>query len=289
MQASQAWLAPAKINLFLHITGRRDDGMHHLQTAFQFINLCDELTFTPRNDAQIMRVNEIARVPAEQDLCVRAARLLQAFANVASGVDIAIRKVIPSAAGLGGASSDAATTLLVLNKLWSLDLPAEALVELGRSLGADIPVFMRGHAAWAEGIGDQLTPVEIEANWYVIANPGVPVSTGEMFAHSQLTRNCPTLTICSPKAGEFGNVFEPIVRAQYPKIDSVFGWLSGHQCKPFLTGSGGCVAAAFATRARALAVQADRPAGIDTYVVEGLNQSPLFAQFEKRFEGALVI
>ena len=279
MRVSQVWLAPAKINLFLRITGRRDDGMHNLQTAFQFIDLCDELTFTLRNDAQIMRVNEIASLPADQDLCVRAAGLLRAFAGIAAGVDIALHKVIPRAAGLGGASSNAATTLLVLNKLWSLDVPAEMLIKLGRSLGADIPVFMRGRAAWAEGIGDQFTPVGIETHWYLIANPGVMVSTGEMFAHSQLTRNCPALTICSPKAGEFGNVFEPIVRAQYPQIDSVFDWLSGHRCRPFLTGSGGCVAAAFTSRGRALEVQSDCPAGIDTYVVKSLNQSPLFAQF----------
>ena len=234
MDTSVSWLAPAKINLFLHITGQRDDGMHELQTAFQFVDLCDELQFVLRKDTQVVRHLDIPNVTAEQDLSVRAGLLLQKEANVKLGIDITLIKKIPMGGGLGGASSDAATTLLVLNKMWSINASENQLAQLGRQLGADVPVFVRGQAAWAEGVGEQLTAIDMEECWYLIINAGVHVSTAQMFAYSQLTRNSPQLTIRPPKPGEFGNVFEPVARALYPKIDTVFDWL-GNYSHPFLT------------------------------------------------------
>lgn len=279
MDTSISWLAPAKINLFLRITRQRDDGMHELQTAFQFIDLCDQLRFTPRKDAQVLRSADIVNVPSEEDLCVRAALLLQRTANVKQGVDIALTKNIPMGGGLGGASSDAATTLQVLNKMWSIDANEDELAELGKQLGADVPVFVRGHAAWAEGIGEQLSPIEMEECWYLIINAEIHVSTAQMFAYSQLTRNSPQLTICPPKPGEFGNVFEPVVRAQHPKIDSVFDWL-GNYSRPFLTGTGGCVVAAFADKESAVKIQSHCPQGMTAYVTRAKNISPLKIQIQ---------
>lgn len=279
MKNSQIWLAPAKINLFLHITSRRPDGLHELQTAFQFIDLCDELQFTIRQDAEISRSTLVTGVSPEEDLCIKAATCLQHKAGVSQGVDLALNKIIPMDSGLGGASSDAATTLLVLNKLWDIRASEDELAELGKSLGADVPVFIRGQAAWAEGIGEQLTPLDMEECWYLIADSGIHVSTREMFAYSQLTRNSPKLTICPPKLGGFGNVFEPIVRAQHPKIDSIFDWLQDHS-RPFLTGTGGCVVAAFADEDSAYEVQSQSIEGITTHLVQGRNRSPLVTQLQ---------
>ncbi len=279
MQSSHIWYAPAKINLFLRITARRADGLHELQTAFQFIDLCDELQFNLREDARILRTSTVLGVSADDDLCVRAAKLLQQTASVQQGVEIELTKNIPMGGGLGGASSDAATTLLVLNKMWGIDASKDDLAELGRGLGADVPVFVCGQAAWAEGVGEQLTPIELEECWYLIVNPGIHVSTAEMFAFSQLTRNSPQLTIRPPKPAEFGNVFEPIVRAQHPEVDSVFDWLSNYS-RPFLTGTGGCVIAAFADKSSAVEIQSLCPEGMTATIARGRNRSPLITQLQ---------
>lgn len=277
------WRAPAKINLFLRITGRRADGMHELQTAFQFIELYDELRFIPRQDQRIMRTRQ-SPVPYEEDLCIKAARRLQALAGKPCGVDIDLAKQIPMGGGLGGASSDAAATLLVLNQLWGLDLSQNELVQIGYQLGADVPVFIQGEAAWAEGIGEILTPVDLHEHWYLIIDPGVHVATGEMFAHSQLTRHSPALTICPPKAGQYGNVFEPLVRLHYPKVDSAFKWLRNY-AKPFLTGTGACVVACFADKHSAIEIQSLCPEGLTAYVAKGCNTSPLSAQLDAWLQG----
>ncbi|MDW3095392.1 MAG: 4-(cytidine 5'-diphospho)-2-C-methyl-D-erythritol kinase [Gammaproteobacteria bacterium] len=279
MHTSTSWLAPAKINLFLHITGRRDDGMHELQTAFQFVDLCDQLQFTLRSDVEINRINSVPGVTGENDLCMRAALLLQKTADVKQGVDIFVTKNIPMGGGLGGASSDAATTLLVLNKIWSIHASEDELAGLARQLGADVPVFIRGQSAWAEGVGEKLTPINMKECWYLIVNCGIHLSTAQMFAYSQLTRNSPQLTICPPKPGEFGNVFEPIARAQHPEIDSVFDWL-GNYSDPFLTGTGGCVVAAFADKSSAVEIQSLCPKGMTAYLVQAKNTSPLKTQLE---------
>ena len=276
----QAWLSPAKINLFLRITGQRSDGMHELQTAFQFIDLCDQLHIAVREDGVITRTTELPDVPDENDLCIRAAQLLKAHADTALGAEIALQKVIPIGGGLGGASSNAATTLRVLNLLWDVGASPEELAVMAVSLGADVPVFIHGHAAWAEGIGEALSAINPPEVYYLIADAGVHVSTAEMFADSQLTRNSPTLTICDPEPGAMGNVFEPVVRARYPEIDRVFNYLNRYS-SPFLSGSGGCVVAAFESQATAREVQSACPAEIATYLVQGRNESPLNNQLSE--------
>ena len=208
-QGTKAWPAPAKLNLFLHITGRRADGYHLLQTVFQFINHCDWLYFTPRDDGVIQRLSELPGVAPEHDLTVRAARLLQECVTSPHGVDILIDKRLPMGGGLGGGSSDAATTLVALNQLWGLHLPTEQLAALGLQLGADVPVFIHGHATWAEGVGEIMTPITLPEPWYVVIAPPCQVSTREIFSAPELTRDAPTLTIEGflspgrmPKCGE---------------------------------------------------------------------------------------
>ena len=283
MNEDKVWLSPAKINLFLRITGQRDDGMHELQTAFQFVDLCDELGFSILQDGQITRTSDIHNVSIDDDLSVRAARLLQAHSGCTQGVEISLSKHIPMGGGMGGASSNAATTLCVLNKLWAINASQDELAKLAVSLGADVPIFIYGHAAWAEGIGERFTPINPPEFLYLIADAGVHVSTAEMFADSQLTRNSPTLTICPPEPGALGNVFEPIVRARYPKIDRVFSYLNRYS-SPFLSGSGGCVVAAFDSKNAALEAQSECPEGITTYLVQGRNESPLNFQLQETVE-----
>ena len=280
LDCQQVWLSPAKINLFLRITGQRNDGMHEVQTAFQFVDLCDQLRFSLRGDGMITRKTEIPNVPADDDLCIRAARLLKAYADTKLGADIYLQKVIPMGGGLGGASSNAATTLRVLNHIWDIGANQEDLTEIAVTLGADVTIFIHGHAAWAEGIGEKLTPINPAENFYLIADAGVHVSTANMFADPQLTRNCPALTICDPELGAIGNVFELVARARYPEIDRVFKYLNGYS-SPFLSGSGGCVVAAFESEATALDVQSECPEGIKTHLVKGKNESPLNYQLSE--------
>ena len=288
MNDNTVWLAPAKINLFLRITAQRSDGMHELQTAFQFINICDELQITLRDDNEINSLSNIPGVSEEQDLCVRAAHLLQQIAfnekdaeqrDVHSyGADIHLKKHIPMGGGMGGASSDAATVLRVLNHLWGLHLDLSQLCHLGLSLGADVPVFIQGQGAWAEGVGEQLTTLQnMTEYWYLIVDPRVNVNTAQMFADSQLTRHSHALTICPPEPGALGNVFEPVVRAKYAEIDEIFACLEP-QCQPFLTGSGGCVLVAFSDKASAQTMQAVCPQGVHTHIAKSVNSSPLNAQ-----------
>ena len=194
-EAARVWPAPAKINLFLHIVGRRPDGYHLIQTVFQFVELYDELRFTPRADGQIRLLTPLPGVPPQQDLCVRAAQALRAHTGCRLGVDIELTKRIPIGGGLGGGSSDAATTLLALNRLWALDLPRTELVAIGLALGADVPVFIGGRAAWAEGIGELLTPIDLDEPWYLIVDPGVAVATASVFGHPKLTRHTLPITI----------------------------------------------------------------------------------------------
>lgn len=274
MQTAAAWPAPAKLNLFLHITGRRADGYHQLQTVFQFLDMGDELRFVPRADGEIHRHGELAGVPAEQDLCVRAARLLQQEAACKLGADIHLHKRLPMGGGLGGGSSDAATTLLVLNRLWGLDLPLAQLAQLGLQLGADVPVFVHGHAAWAEGVGEQLTPVDLPEPWYLVLAPAVHVSTAELFADPQLTRDAQPLKIRDFLAGTGGNVFEALVRKRYPPVDEALTWL-GQFAKARLTGTGACVFAAFETEAEARAVAEQAQARWTVLLAAGRNCSPL--------------
>ena len=268
------WPAPAKLNLFLHVTGRRPDGYHDLQTLFQLIDLTDTIGVTVRSDGQIERVAGPAGVSPESDLVVRAARALQVASGTALGASLRVVKRIPIGGGLGGGSSDAATTLLVLNRLWGCGLPVHELAKLGRVLGADVPVFLHGSSAWAEGRGDILTPVELPPRWYVIIRPQVAISTAEVFQAPELTRNSPLNTIRGFLDSGGRNDCEPVVRARYREVGEALGWLA--QSAPArLTGTGSCIFAQFMSEAAAGAVAARVPDRWTSFVVRGLNGSPL--------------
>jgi 4-diphosphocytidyl-2-C-methyl-D-erythritol kinase len=272
--AQTHWPAPAKLNLFLHVTGRRADGYHELQTLFQLIDLCDELTLSVRTDGLIERPAGPEGVPAEADLTVRAARALKAATGTSLGVSVRLRKRIPLGGGLGGGSSDAATVLLALNALWGCGLPPAELAVLGLPLGADVPVFVRGSSAWAEGVGERLTPVALPESWYVIVHPGVAVSTARVFQSPELTRNSPFITI--PAFFESGgrNDCEPVVRSLFPEVADALRWL-GRFAPARLTGTGSCVFAACASAIEAERLAARVPDRWQSYVARGVNTSPL--------------
>lgn len=279
-----AWPAPAKLNLFLHIVGRRADGYHLLQTAFQFIELCDELRFFKRPAGVIERTVGPSEVPTERDLVVRAARLLADTAAVRHGVAIELVKHIPMQAGLGGGSSDAATVLVALNKLWACGLTLDELAALGLRLGADVPVFVRGRAAWAEGVGELLTPIEVPEWHYFVIQPPVAVSTAEIFQASELTRDTPLTTIRAFRAGGGRNDCEATVRARYPAVAQALDWLGQHGVAR-LTGTGACVFAGWPERAQAERVAAQFAASElrnwRGFIAPGRNRSPLLERLEQ--------
>ncbi|HET6804018.1 MAG TPA: 4-(cytidine 5'-diphospho)-2-C-methyl-D-erythritol kinase [Frateuria sp.] len=273
--AWSAWPAPAKLNLFLRIVGRRDDGYHDLQTVFRLLDWGDELRLRVRQDGAIVRVNEVPGVPAEADLVVRAARLLQAHAGGAPGADIAVDKRIPMGGGLGGGSSDAATALVALNHLWGCGLDEDALASLAHRLGADVPVFVRGRSAWAEGVGERLTPIALPRRWYVVLDPGEHVPTGALFQAPELTRNAPPATISSFASGETAeNAFEPVVRARHPRVAAALDWLSRFG-RARLSGSGGCVFLEAASLAQARKVVRQCPPAFAAQLAAGVEVSPL--------------
>lgn len=270
-----AWPAPAKLNLFLRIVGRRADGYHDLQTVFRLLDWGDELRLRVRPDGAIVRVNEVPGVPAEADLVVRAARLLQAEAGVAQGAEIAVDKRIPMGGGLGGGSSDAATALVALNHLWGCGLDGDALASLAHRLGADVPVFVRGRSAWAEGVGERLTPVALPRRWYVVLDPGAHVPTAALFQAPELTRNAPPATISSFASGETAeNAFEPVVRTRHAKVAAALDWLSRFG-RARLSGSGGCVFLETTSLAQARRVVRECPQAFAAQLAAGLEVSPL--------------
>jgi 4-diphosphocytidyl-2-C-methyl-D-erythritol kinase len=270
-----AWPAPAKLNLFLRIIGRRADGYHDLQTVFRLLDWGDELRLRVRADGAIVRTNEVPGVPAEADLVVRAARLLQAEAGVARGAEIAVDKRIPMGGGLGGGSSDAATTLVALNQLWGCGLDEDALAALAHRLGADVPVFVRGRSAWAEGVGERLAPVALPRRWYVVLDPGEHVPTAALFQATELTRNAPPATISSFASGEtVENAFEPVVRARHPRVAAALDWLSRFG-RARLSGSGGCVFLETASLAQARKVVRECPPAFAAQLAAGVEVSPL--------------
>lgn len=268
------WPAPAKLNLFLHITGRRKDGYHLLQTVFQFLDYGDTLHFTARKDAEIHRVNSLPGVNEAQDLTVRAARLLKDISGYPRGIDIEVEKRLPMGGGLGGGSSDAATTLVALNHLWQLGYTKVQLAELGLQLGADVPIFVHGHAAWAEGVGEHLTPIEPPEPWYLVLIPDVSVSTAEIFAAPELTRDTPAIKIRDFLAGHGDNVCQAVVARRYPAVAESLEWL-GQYGTATMTGTGACVFAAFESRPQADAILAKLPEKWRGFVAKGLNRSPL--------------
>lgn len=273
-RVSIGWPAPAKLNLCLHIVGRRADGYHLLQTAFQFIDLADEIDFHDRPDGVIERVDGPAEIPAEQDLTVRAARLLAQRTGCTRGVAIAVRKRIPIQGGLGGGSSNAATVLVALNERWGLKLSEDELAQIGLALGADVPVFVRGRSAWAEGVGEQLTPVDFPEAAYLVIRPDAAVGTAEVFQAAELTRNSPLTTIRGFLEGGGHNDCTPVVCSRYPQVAEALDWLQDF-ADARLTGTGSCVFALLPDEAAAQRVLARVPARWQGFVVRGINRSPL--------------
>jgi 4-diphosphocytidyl-2-C-methyl-D-erythritol kinase len=281
----EAWPAPGKLNLFLHVVGRRDDGYHLLQTAFQFIDLADEIRFFRRPDGVIERLGDVPGVAPEADLTVRAARRLASRAAVGlPGVAIEVTKRLPMQGGVGGGSSDAATILVALNELWGLGLDDDELAGLGLELGADVPVFVRGRAAWAEGVGEQLTAVDFPEHVYLLVRPDATVSTADVFKAPELTRDSPATTIQGFLMAGGRNDCEPVVRKRFPAVAEALDWL-GRIAPARLTGTGSCVYAAMPDEAGARAALNQLPARWSGYVVRGMNRSPLVARRVLEREG----
>ena len=277
--ASGPWPAPAKLNLFLHITGQRADGYHELQTLFQFLTRSDWLYFDANTDGRLSRVGGPAGVPEAADLCIRAAQLLRKATGSRAGVTIYNDKCLPVGGGLGGGSSNAATTLRVLNRLWDLNMEINRLAELGLQLGADVPVFVHGRAAIAEGVGEMLTPAEPPECWYLVLNPAVSVSTASVFSAAELTRDTSRKTIPDLLSGSNRNDCEAVVRHRYPEVAAALDWLDRFS-PARMTGTGGCVFAAFDTQADAEAVAARIPDPWTGFVARGINRSPLLSAME---------
>ena len=307
---STTYFAPAKLNLFLHVTGRRDDGCHLLESVFQLIDFGDTLTIETGSDGVIRRVNLVAGVPPGHDLAVRAAQLLQQTSGTRHGADLTLEKRIPLGGGLGGGSSDAATVLLALNRLWGLGYSRQQLMDLALSLGADVPFFVFGQSAFAQGVGERLEAVEVPPLWYVVAQPPVSVPTATIFASPELTRNAKSVKIADFSAGgqnlfaepAFRNDLQPVAMAKYPEIGRVIEWLRSACAQPAagsataapvavapaelagvaaviisprMTGSGACVFAGFDSESAAQTVFAQRPAGVGGFVARGLSRHPL--------------
>jgi 4-diphosphocytidyl-2-C-methyl-D-erythritol kinase len=268
-------LSPAKLNLFLHITGRRPDGYHTLQTAFQLLDWGDEMRFSANQSGEIKLSIRDLGIPDEENLITRAALMLRdAAAERGLGAEIEVDKVIPAGGGLGGGSSNAATTLLALNHLWGLGLSNDALQKMGTKLGADVPVFVAGSSAWAEGIGEKLTPFELPASHYLIIKPDCDVSTAKIFSCEQLTRSTSPITLAAFFRGYSRNDCQPIVRNLYPEVDNALNWLDKFG-EARLTGTGACVFAGFETKAEAEAVKRQLPEQWTGFAVRGVNKSPV--------------
>jgi len=277
-----SWPAPAKLNLFLHIVGRRADGYHLLQTVFQLLDWGDTVRLRVRADGEIARVGDVPGVPPEKDLCLRAAQALRQQSAGRLGVDIALDKRIPLGGGLGGGSSDAATVLVALNDLWLAGLSPDQLAGIALGLGADVPVFVGGYSAWAEGVGEKLTPIALRPRHYVIVDPGVSVATSALFQAPELTRNSPPLTISDYLSGSgagTSNAFTPVVRAGYPPLAAAIDWL-GQFGDARLTGSGGCVFVDVESAERADEIAKRCPVHFTVYRARGVDRSPLLDALE---------
>lgn len=276
----ETWPAPAKLNLFLYITGQREDGYHLLQTLFQFLDYGDTLTIRPRDDDQINLLTSVDGVENEQNLIVRAARLLQQHCErynirpARFGADISIEKCLPMGGGLGGGSSNAATVLVALNHLWQSGLSVDTLAELGLQLGADVPVFVRGHSAFAEGVGEQLTPASPPEKWYLVAHPGVSIATPLIFGDPELTRNSPIRDLETLLNQTFVNDCEAIARKRFREVEQLLSWLLEY-APARLTGTGACVFAEFDTEFAARQVLDQAPEWLNGFVARGVNISPL--------------
>lgn len=269
------WPSPAKLNLFLYITGRRDNGYHELQTLFQFIDFGDELSITAHQRSNQITISpQIPGVATEDNLIWKAATALQQYANTAFGADIELKKVLPMGGGIGGGSSNAATVLVALNYLWQLNLSDDQLAEIGLKLGADVPVFVRGFSAFAEGVGEQLHPANPEERWYLVVKPQVSIATVDIFTHPNLTRNTPKRELATLLEQEYVNDCEKIVRMLYPEVDKQLSWLLQY-APSRLTGTGSCVFAEFSSKNEAESVLAKLPDTASAFIAKGRNLSPL--------------
>jgi 4-diphosphocytidyl-2-C-methyl-D-erythritol kinase len=272
---SHAYPAPAKLNLFLHVVGRRPDGYHLLQSVFRLIDRADTVHLEMRDDGIVSREGDLPGVAEEDDLTVRAARLLQPFAAEGAGVRIGLDKLLPLGGGLGGGSSDAATVLLALNRLWRLNLPRATLQQLALRLGADVPVFVFGRSAFAEGVGDVLQPADVPPAWYVVLMPPVQVPTAAIFAAAELTRNTPALKMAPFSAGMGRNDLQPVAVGRHPEIARHLEWLARFG-EARMTGSGACVFASFGSEDAARGVLRQLPEAMQGFVAQGLDKHPLY-------------
>jgi 4-diphosphocytidyl-2-C-methyl-D-erythritol kinase len=272
---SHAFPAPAKLNLFLHVVGRRADGYHLLQSVFRLIDRADTVHLALRDDGRVVRAGDLAGVPEDRDLTVRAARLLQPYAPAGAGVGIRLEKILPMGGGLGGGSSDAATVLLALNRLWQVDLSRDALQKLALQLGADVPMFVFGQTAFAEGVGERLRPVTAPPAWYVVLTPPVEVPTATIFSAPELTRDTPPIKIAPFSAGMGRNDLQPVVVARYPEVARHLDWL-GKFGEARMTGSGACVFASFDSEGAAREVLRQLPGAMRGFVAQGLDRHPLY-------------
>ncbi|EJH6265146.1 4-(cytidine 5'-diphospho)-2-C-methyl-D-erythritol kinase [Vibrio cholerae] len=274
IHGTTVWPSPAKLNLFLYITGRRANGYHDLQTLFQFLDHGDELTITANSSGNITLSPALADVALEDNLIYKAAMALKNAAQSPLGADIQLHKVLPIGGGIGGGSSNAATTLVALNYLWQTGLSDDQLAEIGLALGADVPVFTRGFAAFAEGVGEELSAVEPEEKWYLVVRPAVSIATKDIFTHPQLVRNTPKRDLASLLTTPYENDCEKIVRSLYPEVDKQLSWLLQY-APSRLTGTGSCVFAEFSSRKDAQAVFAQLSDNVLAFVAQGRNVSPL--------------
>ncbi|WP_115659999.1 4-(cytidine 5'-diphospho)-2-C-methyl-D-erythritol kinase [Grimontia hollisae] len=270
------WPAPAKLNLFLYITGRRDNGYHDLQTLFQFLDYGDTLTITPNDSGDITLSPDIGGISVEENLIYRAAMAIKAKTGCPLGAHIHVEKVLPMGGGLGGGSSNAATTLVALNHLWQTQLSIDELADMGLALGADVPVFVRGTTAFAEGIGELLQPTEAEEKWYLVAKPDVSIATAKIFGHPDLTRNTPKRTLNALLSTKYENDCEKIVRELFPEVDKALSWLLEY-APSRLTGTGACVFAEFEDEQDARSTFNKLPDWLTGFVARGVNTSPLLS------------
>lgn len=269
-------LSPAKLNLFLHITGRRDDGYHNLQTLFQLLDYGDELSFTLNNSGTINLSPKLPGLPSEQNLIVRTARLLQPFNQTGLGVDIQLTKRLPMGGGIGGGSSNAATALVALNYLWKCELTRQQLQDLGLRLGADVPVFVNAQTAWAEGVGEQLLPIEMPPKWFLVVQPECHVSTAAIFSNKCLTRDTAPITVAAFLEQGGKNDCQAVVRALYPEVDKALKTLEKFCQTAIMTGTGACVFASFDSSEKAQQVQQQLPSSLPSFIAKGVNRSPLY-------------
>jgi 4-diphosphocytidyl-2-C-methyl-D-erythritol kinase len=274
--SSLTLLSPAKLNLFLHITGRRADGYHNLQTLFQLLDYGDEMTLNTRSDGQITLTPDLPGVALEQNLIIKAVRKLEAYKTPTAGVDIHLLKRLPMGGGIGGGSSNAATTLVALNHLWDCGLNKKQLQAIGLQLGADVPVFINAQTAWAEGVGEALEPIKMQPKWFLVVQPDCHVSTAEIFLHKDLTRDTSAIKVAAFLERGGKNDCEALARKLYPQVDKALIWLQKFDRNARMTGTGACVFASFESAEKAQQVQALLPSDLPGFVAQGVNQSPLY-------------